>query len=76
MYAKQQYATVFYQETELVSVKQLELGADCRVELLKPEWTVKVFDFFNEQLLKKPYAILHTEEDFKVVLGALQLEHG
>jgi predicted acetyltransferase len=76
VYAKQQYATVFYQETELVLVEQLELTTNCRVESLKPEWTVEVFDFFNEQLLKKPYAILHTEEDFKVVLGALQLEHG
>ena len=76
VYAKQQYATVFYQETELVSVEQLELTTKCRVELLKPEWTVKVFDFFNDQLLKKPYAILHTEEDFKVVLGALHLENG
>lgn len=76
VYAKQQYATVFYQETELVSVEQLEVTTDCRVESFKPEWTVKVFDFFNDQLLKKPYAIVHTEEDFKVVLGALQLEHG
>ena len=76
VYAKQQYATVFYQETELVSVDQLESGTDCRVELLKPEWTVEVFNFFNEQLLKKPYAVLHTEEDFNVVLGALQLERG
>ncbi|MDD3479468.1 MAG: GNAT family N-acetyltransferase [Paludibacteraceae bacterium] len=76
VYAKQQYATVFYQETELISVGQSESETHCKVDTLTPELESAVFDFFNEQLLKKPYAILHTEEDFKVVLGALPLEHG
>lgn len=76
VYAKQQYATVFYQETELISVDQSESETHYKVETLTPELESAAFDFFNEQLLKKPYAVLHTEEDFKVVLGALQLEQG
>ena len=76
VYAKQQYTTIFYKETELITIDQLAAESTCVVEKLIPECLSEVFAFFNEKMLERAYGVMHTEDDFKTLVGALALEHG
>ena len=76
VYAKHHYSTQFFQEEVSYVIEQLQADSMCVIEDLTPETSEAVFAFFNEKLLERPYAIMHTEEDFKTLVGALFLDKG
>ncbi len=75
-YAKSGYAPVFACEEKTMSVE--ELGTDapiCKVERCEAP-DAEYYRYFNARMSERPCCILHTEEDFQVIMEDLKLSGG
>ncbi len=76
-YQKSGYATVFYARTYLLKRTDFNFVPTREFTIqVDSEYNCEVHNYIQEKLSKKQVAILHPEEDFKVILADLALVKG
>lgn len=76
-YEKSGYATVFYARTYLLKKTDFNFHPTREFTVqIDSEYNRDVHNYIHEKLSEKKVAVLHTEEDFKVILADLALVKG
>jgi predicted acetyltransferase len=78
-YGKFGFAAVFDYKEECYPIEQIsgKLITTSKYEISEssPE-AAEIYSYFNKKELERPFSILHTEEDLKIILGDLRLSNG